>query len=424
MDLIKSAISALNKVSYSTVNFLKIKDTVTKKFAMAEKTLPFKSLVTTLDFPKECSLRKVVSTIAKSTTTVAVMSAMFMATTVKFSTSSDSTASSNSPISIGQLEARAEMPTVPIAHGSTGQFHTASGISINFDPRFLKNGSKIFGVRTTPSDVDTMVQIIGGLNGDFMIKLLGSNRAVSVANNMRHGSWLEVWDFIPGTYTQVFKAIPVGNGGYYLALAKDPTMAINLDGGRNQGALSLNKIILVNGKPDPEMVFYFTDINDNRRDNHQKFGTTQKPDGKLLTGSCSSYTQGCLPTGYNGYDNTWSFGASGMNNDGTWHNCTAFAAWWLQANGQGHPGVNLGNANTWGVRAQNAGMVVRTQPVVGSVGVVESGSFGHVFVVSQINQDGTMWIMEDNFSWTRGYSSRRLVSKNYGTKFIVPPTYR
>jgi hypothetical protein len=179
--------------------------------------------------------------------------------------------SSVSPITISESQAKAELPIVPIAHGSTGQFRTALGISINFDPRFRKNGSKIFGVRTTPSDDDTKVQIISDLKGNFMIKLLGTNRTVSVANNMRHGSWLEVWDFIPGTYTQVFKAIPVGDGGYYLALTQDPTMAINLDGGRNQGALSLNKIKLVNGKPDPDMVFYFTDINDSRRDNHGKF---------------------------------------------------------------------------------------------------------------------------------------------------------
>jgi murein DD-endopeptidase MepM/ murein hydrolase activator NlpD len=209
---------------------------------------------------------------------VSLLTALSMSTDLKISS-----VASNTGVSVSELSASAGNATVPIAHGSTGEFHTASNISINFDPRFLKNGSKIYGVTRNNTDNDQKLQIIGDRNGNIMIKLLGTNKVISTANNLRHGSWLEVWDLIPGTYTQTFKAVPVGNGGFYIALTQDPTMGINLDGGRNQAALSLNKITLVNGQPDPDMVWYFNDIEDNRRDNHSKF--TFVPKGTVVNSS-------------------------------------------------------------------------------------------------------------------------------------------
>jgi surface antigen len=303
-----------------------------------------------------------------------------------------------------------------VAPNATIRLSVSNGQTINLNQQ--RNGGIINSWSENANDQDQqfVFESTGGNCG--YLRRTGTNYVISV-KSANSGTDLEAWVKVPGAWQQVF-CFQTGKqpGSYYLGLQRNGELVINIPLSQHNTKIKLWS----KNYGDKDQEFFIKGVGGQA----PNINTPAPNKGRsvLLTGACSSFTQSCLPDGYNGYDNTWSFGASGKNNDGTWHNCTAFAAWWLQLNGQRHPGVNLGNAKTWGVRAQSAGMDVRYQPVVGSVGVVESGEFGHVFIVSQINGDGTMWIMEDNFSWTRGYSSRRKVSTDYGTKFIVPPAYR
>lgn len=57
---------------------------------------------------------------------------------------------------------------------------------------------------------------------------------------------------------------------------------------------------------------------------------------------------------------------------------------------------NLGNANTWYIVAQRAGLSTGSTPVNGAVAVNQGGN--HVMVVEQVNADGSFWVSEMNAS--------------------------
>ena len=82
--------------------------------------------------------------------------------------------------------------------------------------------------------------------------------------------------------------------------------------------------------------------------------------------------------GFNGYDYGW---------------CT-----WYVANRRSDIGrpvpSNLGNAYSWYVLAQRAGLPTGASPAVGAVAVNQGGN--HVSVVEQVNPDGSFWVSEMN----------------------------
>ena len=55
---------------------------------------------------------------------------------------------------------------------------------------------------------------------------------------------------------------------------------------------------------------------------------------------------------------------------------------------------NLGNASTWYILAQRAGLPTGIVPQVGAVAVNQAGD--HVSVVEQVNPDGSFWVSEMN----------------------------
>jgi surface antigen/LysM repeat protein len=63
---------------------------------------------------------------------------------------------------------------------------------------------------------------------------------------------------------------------------------------------------------------------------------------------------------------------------------------------------NLGNAYSWYVIAQRAGLPTGSTPQVGAVAVNQGGN--HVSVVEQVNDDGSFWISEMNASGQRSMS--------------------
>ena len=60
---------------------------------------------------------------------------------------------------------------------------------------------------------------------------------------------------------------------------------------------------------------------------------------------------------------------------------------------------NLGNANTWGVRARAAGYVVDHTPAAGAVFQSSSGWYGHVGYVESVNPDGSVVATEMNYNY-------------------------
>jgi len=96
--------------------------------------------------------------------------------------------------------------------------------------------------------------------------------------------------------------------------------------------------------------------------------------------------------------------------------CTAFASWYLQSQGINVP--NMGNAKTWPLAAQKAGLTVTNTPTIGSVVCWPNlGNYGHVGVVTGVNSDGTINVQESNYSHPNQTDQRSNVSPA-GTVYI------
>lgn len=105
------------------------------------------------------------------------------------------------------------------------------------------------------------------------------------------------------------------------------------------------------------------------------------PDGSIQAAAAAytSYPFGyAAKYGFNGYDYGW---------------CTWYAA--NRRSDLGHPVPgNLGNAYSWYVLAQRAGLATGSSPAVGAVAVSQAGN--HVSIVEKVNDDGSFWVSEMN----------------------------
>jgi hypothetical protein len=81
--------------------------------------------------------------------------------------------------------------------------------------------------------------------------------------------------------------------------------------------------------------------------------------------------------------------AASYGNTYEWGNCTWYVA------GRIHVPETWGNANTWAYYAQLAGYTVSGTPIVGAVAQTSAGFYGHVAIVSAI-EDGMVSIDEMN----------------------------
>lgn len=85
--------------------------------------------------------------------------------------------------------------------------------------------------------------------------------------------------------------------------------------------------------------------------------------------------------------------------------CVSFAAFKVdQAYGNMPNWGGYGNANQWDDNARRAGIPVGAVPKVGAVGVVNSGTYGHVAWVESVNGNGTLTISQFNANWSGEYS--------------------
>ena len=86
--------------------------------------------------------------------------------------------------------------------------------------------------------------------------------------------------------------------------------------------------------------------------------------------------------------------------------------------------VNLGNANTWAVRAANAGYTVKHgAPVAGAVFQSSAGWYGHVGYVEAVNADGSIVATEMNYNYRAFVAIRSTIpaSSAANLNYIYPP---
>lgn len=78
----------------------------------------------------------------------------------------------------------------------------------------------------------------------------------------------------------------------------------------------------------------------------------------------------------------------------------------------------VGNANQWDDNARAAGIPTGSYPKPGSVGVVNSGTYGHVAWVESVNPNGTINISHYNINWNGDYAEWRNLDPSYFDTYI------
>lgn len=86
----------------------------------------------------------------------------------------------------------------------------------------------------------------------------------------------------------------------------------------------------------------------------------------------------------------------------TWGQCTYYSWWWREASPYSLgplPASLTGDAKYWAYNASALGMRVDNTPEAGAVFQTPSGIFGHVGVVLQVNDDGSILVREMNYGY-------------------------
>lgn len=137
---------------------------------------------------------------------------------------------------------------------------------------------------------------------------------------------------------------------------------------------------------------------------------------------CFSYEYACTP----GYDATntaggWAwkyYGGSYALNANGYHNCTLYAAWRLEQNGLGNPGL-WGNAVEWIDHTSH-----NSTPAVGAIawwGSEVGGGFGHVAYVEQV-RGSEVYVRADNYigAHSNGYTDAGWIPASSVDAFLHP----
>jgi surface antigen len=135
---------------------------------------------------------------------------------------------------------------------------------------------------------------------------------------------------------------------------------------------------------------------------------------------CFSYGYSCTP----GYDATnaaggWAwkyYGGSYAETPTGYHNCTLYAAWRLEQNGLGNPGL-WGNAFEWINHTSH-----NNTPAVGAIawwGSEVGGGFGHVAYVEQI-RGSEVFLRADNYAGGGGYTDSGWIPASSADAFLHP----
>jgi surface antigen len=100
--------------------------------------------------------------------------------------------------------------------------------------------------------------------------------------------------------------------------------------------------------------------------------------------------------------------------------CVSYAAWAVSASGRHMPNwAGKGTANQWDDNARTAGIPVDSSPRVGDVAVRNSGTYGHVMYVDNVNSNGTINVSQYNANYNGTYSTATISTS--GLVFIHFP---
>ncbi len=99
--------------------------------------------------------------------------------------------------------------------------------------------------------------------------------------------------------------------------------------------------------------------------------------------------------------------------------CVSYAAFKVaQSYGNMPYWGGIGNANQWDDNARNWGIPIGTTPKPGSVGVMDSGYYGHVAWVESVNANGTINISHFNINWNGDYAEWYNVNSGFFDYYI------
>lgn len=117
-----------------------------------------------------------------------------------------------------------------------------------------------------------------------------------------------------------------------------------------------------------------------------------------VDGSCPNYDWAVNGAIYN-----WSPGMGGYG----YRNCTDWVAFRVKQLG-GHVPSGLGDAKKWDDRAPGKGYTVSDKPKKGAAAISNSGTYGHVMFVEEVNGDGSIVISDYNRAGTGKYDKSTL----------------
>lgn len=113
------------------------------------------------------------------------------------------------------------------------------------------------------------------------------------------------------------------------------------------------------------------------------------------------------------YDNVTRSGTNRM----VWGQCTYYAWWWREANGNPLPAALTGDAKYWAANARSLGLQVNNTPSAGAVFQTGAGWYGHVGVVLRVNDDGSIVVREMNYGYRVNVITESTIPANVVSNF-------
>lgn len=125
--------------------------------------------------------------------------------------------------------------------------------------------------------------------------------------------------------------------------------------------------------------------------------------------------------GGGGYPDVWAYAERDalVDNWGLYNReCVSYTAWKVASTGRFVPNFNgHGNAKEWENYVAQYGIKAGDTPVVGSVAVLNVGTYGHTMYVEAVSDDRTrITVSEYNYNWSGLYSKRSISSA--GLRYI------
>ena len=275
-----------------------------------------------------------------------------------------------------------------VQNNAVVRFSLSNGQTINMNKKNNGDFLNSWSVVANDSEQHFQVTRLGG--NRVVIKLAGTNKVISVKNGTANQSLLEVWDFVPGAWQQIWEMRPASNapGGYNIVLASKPNMGINIPYSAHNKKITLANI----NQGDKDQVFYITNITG---------GGNTNPDPSPSTGRSSQVNS--FISRYRG-----QAVPSGVDNVSYRGECVSLVTQWQAFIGK-KPGYWVGNypKPAWdSLVGGNYGSIVKgdrniqlirkvSEVIPGDI-LIMTGSPSHTAIATSGLQNGVVQIFESN----------------------------